>query len=559
MAERRRNLGITARRPALPAVQPLNLGQSFFSLSKFFGGLKDKEDASLGTEQGAAAALAGSLTINGQQIPTFKRSTGTGPFGAAFNKSGLAVYGSRVEMALREKARELGVKHPLNPAAQHAEMTAFVTGLKSAAPIEFRAGIAAQGAKLIGPRIDAAVGRLVTLKSKDTAATLDALLQSTTTDAQELAAQVAAGGPGAEKALVLLSGSTRNYFTAVVNAIDGRTFTAGMARERIQLYQSEFFKRILMGMFDGADDKLAFIEQFSKGDFNDKIKMDIPVLTEKGVIETKKGVNIIGMMDAKALNFVRSYMSTRVKDITGAAKHRLEADKLALKNAREKVSDDFLERILTPPADKPPLFYRDVLSSILSVDQKKNFIKMINDDVKEVGKRIDAVYNDLYIRVASLEIPLDEMIEEVLPFVGHGLAPEDYSALRQVAKSLFGEVEGLSYKNFLVAAKSELTKSNIFKNDPQGDRDFFAFTEILTRRIRDQRKAGVSLREMLNPKSTEYLGPLLNQFKRSLRQQIRDQAGRLRAGTKGKPPVPKREPGETSEQIFQRLLKRMEE
>lgn len=551
MVQRRRTLGIVARREQPPPPLQGDLGGAFFSIAKFFGDLKDKEDAKLGTEQGAAAALANSLTINGEQIPTFKRVEGTGPFGAAFNKSGLAVYGARMELTMREKARELSVKHRLNPAAMQSEMDRFITGLKAAAPPEFKALFELQGAKLIGPRVDASIGRLFALKAKDTAATLDALLLSTTADAQELAGQVTDGGPGAQKALGLIASGTKTYLDKVVNAIDGQTFTAGMARERIVNYQSEVAKRVLMGMFDGSDDKADLFTRFVKGELNDKITMDIPVLTDKGKIEIKKNANIIGMMTPKALKFVRAYMGLRVKDIASAAKHTADVAAEKLKVERDIIANDFLNRSRREPGTAP-LTYADVLASNLTLEKKKTFLKILDDDLTGKGERETAIYNELFVRIGAGITKLDTMIDDVLPFVGNGITAEDYKTLQGFAKILHGEKEGRSLKNFLNAAKAQITQTTLIQNDPAGDSLFFDFTERLNRRIEEERAKGIPLRELMNPQSKEYLGPMIKDYLRTPSEQIRDMADRLR-GTPRTPGIPRREPGENMQEFRKRI------
>lgn len=553
MAERKRTLGITAQAPALPAISASDFSAVFFSLAELAGKIKNKEDAKFGTEQGAASALANSLTVNGQKIPSFQRVTGTGPFGTAFNKSAAAVYGARVETVLRDKARELAIKHRLNPAAMQAEMTSFITGVRSSAPPALQAAIELQGQKLIAPRVSQSVERLIKLKQKDTEAALDAALASVTADAQEFAAQVAAGGAGAVEALANITEGTHRYFTAVINAIDGQTFTAGMARKRIAAYQSEVFKRVLMGMFDGAEDKLGFMEKFAKGEFNGKITMDIPILTDAGKLEIKKGANIIGMMKPEALNFVRSYMTMRVKDIAGAVAHRIEETARIREVKREAIGNDFMSRLFDP--SQPPLTEADVLASDLTPDKKNTYLSLIDKELKGKFERVDAVHSGLFIRVASLDIRPEEFQEKVLPFVGHGVTPEGYRSLRAFAQKMEGEAEGLSLKNFLVASKSMITASTMFdQKDPIGDRNYFEFTEHLTRLIDEQREKGVSLRDMMNPKSPEYLGPLTPLYVRSRKQRMADTSARIRETAKvfgGD--IPQRGIGEGLQEYFKRL------
>ncbi len=358
MVERRRTLGITARRPSAPALQSQGgaLAQEFFSISGFFSAQKEKEDALLATEQGAAAALATSITVEGQQIPTFVKAEGTTAFASTFNKRGLAIYGARMEMALREKARALSIKHRLNPAGMKTEMDAFITGLKASAPPELQAFFEAQGQQLIGPRIDASVERLVSLKQKDTAATLAALMESTVRDAQDFAAQVTLGGAGSPAALQQIAVGTKTYLDKVINSIDGVTYTVGMARRDWVNYQSEVGKRVLMGMFDGADDKNALYARFLRGELDGKIKIDMPVLTAEGKIMVKKGANVIDMMSPTALDAVRVYMGTRVDALHSARERgRAEAERVGNETVDAQIKRAFLgdNTALTDLTDNP--------------------------------------------------------------------------------------------------------------------------------------------------------------------------------------------------------------
>jgi hypothetical protein len=261
---------------------------------------------------------------------------------------------------------------------------------------------------------------------------------------------------------------------------------------------------------------------------------------------------IEGYVDARRFSDAELLMASGVFDEDLTREQRVRAEKMievgrkdallsetraqaaaekAEKQLQEETANLFTVRLWEKDAE--PLTYADVTASNLTATQKRVFLNILDDRAK-ITVTNEPLYNELFNAVAVKEIRPDNMVERVLPFLGNGISGEDYSRLRNFADKIQGEEESQAIKNFLTMAKAQITKSNLFTNDPAGDRLYFEFLSRFNKRIDEAREKGVSLTPLLDPSSSDYIGPMINSFVRSPRQQIQDRGDAIR----GLPPIP---------------------
>ncbi len=255
---------------------------------------------------------------------------------------------------------------------------------------------------------------------------------------------------------------------------------------------------------------------------------------DRDSLDTAELILASGVFDEDLSPAQRARAENMIKVGENDARLALERGEKELKEAqalaREETASQFTARLWDPAAE--PLTYADVIASNLKSTQKRTYLALLDKGQATSTNR--PLYNELFAEVAEGAILADQMAERVLPFLGKGITAEDYSRLRTFAGKIAGDGSGQALKRFMTMAKSQITGSNLFTNDPVGDRLLYEFQFKFDQRLEREMAAGASISDLLNPESPNYLGPMINNFFRTNRQQIQDRAKALR----GRPPIP---------------------
>lgn len=219
----------------------------------------------------------------------------------------------------------------------------------------------------------------------------------------------------------------------------------------------------------------------------------------------------------------------------------------ALKDLRDKQASDLVGKMYGPNAD---LTYGDILTSDLSASQKMTLINALKAEQKEPNL---ATFNALFEQVADGSISAGDLVDKALPFIGHGLTPQNYAYLRNFANDIAkdGPVPQLQ-KDFLSMAKSQITNSTMFAHDPGGDLKYYQFLVAFQKKLAQEKAAGKSLTDLLDPTSKDYLGPLVKQYIRSPQQVMQDMINSL-APQNAAQNQPARQPGESPADYLKRI------
>lgn len=154
---------------------------------------------------------------------------------------------------------------------------------------------------------------------------------------------------------------------------------------------------------------------------------------------------------------------------------------------------------------------------------------------------------------------------ELAPLFARGLNRTDYDWLKkEIDDQQTPEGQRLSEtrKHFFDAIRPQFDGSTMFNADAKGKEDFYKFQQYgyeLERQYKAQ--AGKDVYDLYNPSSPEYLGKKVQSFQRTLDEQIRSMAERLRQPAQGaapRTPVPadrQRKEGETIDDWIARTRK----
>lgn len=240
---------------------------------------------------------------------------------------------------------------------------------------------------------------------------------------------------------------------------------------------------------------------------------------------------------------------------------RIETER-AEAEARKLAQDDFLGRIIDLTASPPT--QSEILDSALDPTgpgSKHTYLKMLDDrlngrqqnvtDPRVYRERVEAIAGGKIADPTALHVD-----------IGNGLSINDFERLkRQIDQSgnEAGRVDLKLKERAIKLGKSLISTTSLMGGvDPVGEQRLYAFEFELDEKLRAGEAKGISFQSMLNPQSEDYvLGPLIDKYRRTLAEQLRDQVQaiggeREPAGKAEKDQVQKRLPGETIAQWLQR-------
>ena len=116
--------------------------------------------------------------------------------------------------------------------------------------------------------------------------------------------------------------------------------------------------------------------------------------------------------------------------------------------------------------------------------------------------------------------------DQLYPLVGHGLSITDMARLRAEVEGK-NQPEGEMLKNFKKMAQDQIDASTLFGKDQVGAENFYKWNVYFDQQFAEQRKAGKSPHDLLDPTSKDYLGKTISGFTRTLAQQTADMAATM--------------------------------
>lgn len=205
---------------------------------------------------------------------------------------------------------------------------------------------------------------------------------------------------------------------------------------------------------------------------------------------------------------------------------RAEAERIR-KEAQEGKLNEYYNKLL-----ENKLTVDDIKNdTVLTFSQREHMVNAINTKTAKQDNTDPATFIQTYndIHAGKITDP-----DQVRAFMGKGLGFADIN-------KLIGEIEGKktpqgqAKAGFFKMAEAQISKSSMIAKDPEGEAQFYRWTQYVEQVIAEKQKAGVPLSEMLKEDGRESLWPTIRQFTRTPQQQIQDQASRMR-GQPAQPP-----------------------
>lgn len=236
--------------------------------------------------------------------------------------------------------------------------------------------------------------------------------------------------------------------------------------------------------------------------------------------------------------------------ISGDQKYKLLAEAKVYKNAQEveenrqkKMAKDARKEQAEATQDmmlnkiyKNEMSSKEILNDhSLDFSEKLQMIHVMKQHQEEANKTDPEVYRAVYDRVNAKDGDPQKItdVNELSEFVGNGISVSDLQSFRkqvQGGKSGEGKIETQLRKSFTDMAKNQLTKTNEMTGlkDPNGDEQYHAFLTDFTNKYQSEVQKGKTPDQLLNPKSPDYMGNMLQNYVKTPNQIMQDMAAQVR-------------------------------
>lgn len=216
-------------------------------------------------------------------------------------------------------------------------------------------------------------------------------------------------------------------------------------------------------------------------------------------------------------------------------------------NTMKQMLEDLHNDKLTPDAV--------LADKSLTFTQQQTMLNAISVKANKLNRTDPKVFNEVLENILKPDGDPNKVTDpqSLYDYVGHGVSFNDVKQLQDVINGKNGP-DGALKGAFIKYAKSQISSTNAAGGvaDPEGDKQFYEFLTVFNAAIADGQKNGKSINSMLgDPNSKDYLGPLIDRFKRSPMERI-EATSRIISGGQPKPNVTPRQPGESIEDYQKR-------
>lgn len=208
---------------------------------------------------------------------------------------------------------------------------------------------------------------------------------------------------------------------------------------------------------------------------------------------------------------------------------RLDAKAKELLDAQREITEG---KLLQKYVDGS-LTDHDIMTSNLpnfGLGSKYQFVEMGKRALKAKEKTDTHVFNTTYERIIAPDGDPQKIVDpsDLNELVGNGLTARDASWLRGQmisTRTPEGKIESEMKKSVDSVAKASLTSTDMMsgKHDPIGEEQLAKFRNWFNDEYKNQRKAGKTSQELLDPGSPNYLGKGIQRFARTPEQVMKDQ------------------------------------
>jgi len=191
---------------------------------------------------------------------------------------------------------------------------------------------------------------------------------------------------------------------------------------------------------------------------------------------------------------------------------------------QDQIMQDYLTR-----TTKGKLTVTEVLKNpTLDFEQKLHMKNIIESSVKGMDRTDPGTFMDIFNRIHAAPGTANAITapDQIYPYVGKGLSITDMSRLRAEVEGK-NQPEGEMIKGFKKMAQDRIDLTTIMGKDPKGAENFYKWNTYFDQQFAEQRKAGKSVHDLLDPTSKDYLGKTINGFASSGADVIKNQVEQL--------------------------------
>lgn len=306
-----------------------------------------------------------------------------------------------------------------------------------------------------------------------------------------------------------------------------------------------------------ARDKREFAVSAIRGE----IKLN-PIAATKSLDEGKYDFLLDG--DAKKQLYGEARMQINANE--AEIERRRSNEEKALKQKQLAQENEMFQKLHSPEG----LSTQDVLASNLDRPAKEHMINLIRQESRVQSKTDPAFKIATFERIHLPDGDPRKIVTEgqINALVGKGLSVADAIQLRSEIsgnRTAQGRADSEARKSFVSIAKNQQTKSNpaIGIKDPEGDLIHAQFLSEVQEAEAKADQNGVPKSELYDPKSKNYMGYLIDKYKRSRQDIIKSITRSIRGNTNAPAPSPSpsvvpaepRQPGESAEAYLKRTGK----
>lgn len=284
----------------------------------------------------------------------------------------------------------------------------------------------------------------------------------------------------------------------VQNMVENGSLPSNKAEELTTQGQGELAKSAVRGWIN-LDPNLAK-QQLAKGQWDTYFSGDVKYQLQK---EADQGIN-----------------AQRIEQ-----NRQQEQQKQVLQQQQTATQNQLLQKITDGTATT-----KDIMNSNLEPfgsGSKEQMLKLQEQANNEKIKTDSGTYINLFDRIHAPDGDPKKITDEndLNQYLGNGLTLKDLKDLRtevQGGKTQDGQIAAKLQDAFMENAKHQLTGTNpmLGIHDPQGDEQFQGFLATALPAIEKAKQAGVKATDLFDPKSPQYMGNMLNAFKRTPEQVV---------------------------------------
>jgi len=255
----------------------------------------------------------------------------------------------------------------------------------------------------------------------------------------------------------------------------------------------------------------------------------------------------------KPIDNIPAYEALQIAKEANARGNILQT--MALKQQKEegeKAQDEYLKAGLQGQPTKGL-----VNDPRLNFEQRNQVLTALNNVAVRGEKTDPAVFNDMLRRAALPEGDPDKLTDpnSLIPYIGNGLTYQNKTELQSIMEG--GEPGKDGLRNYFKQGHDQLSSSSAMNIDGEGEARAYKWYAATQQAIADGQKKGVSMQELINPNSKDYVGNTvpIDKFRADLTTQGNNMAQKLRANTPttALPADKQRQPNESAADYVKRM------